>query len=83
MTKKNLGKINYIAKLCITKIYSKSDKCHTIFALLAPFEKKGERLGVMKTSVAYDLETVSRIGREECGEWNEVGRKDGLRAVGN
>ena len=52
--KKNLGKINFITKLFITKIYSKIDKCQTIFALLAPFEKKGERQGEMKTSVAYD-----------------------------
>ena len=51
---KNLGKINYKTKLFITKIYSKIDKCHTIFALLAPFEKNGKRQGVMKTCVAYD-----------------------------
>ena len=38
----------------MTKIYSKIDKCKTIFALLAPFEKKGKRQGVMETSVAYD-----------------------------
>ena len=52
--KKNFGKINYKTKIFITKIYSNIDKCHTIFALLAPFDKQGERQGVMKTSVAYD-----------------------------
>ena len=37
--KKNVGKINYKTKLFITKIYSNIDTCHTIFALLAPFDK--------------------------------------------
>ena len=37
-TKKN-EKINYKTKIFITKIYRNIDKCHTIFALLAPFDK--------------------------------------------
>ena len=51
--KKNFGKINYKTKIFITKIYSNIDKCHTIFPLLAPFDKTGRKTG--KTSVAYDL----------------------------
>ena len=39
-SQKNLGIINYITNLFITKIYSKIDNCKTIFALLAPFEKR-------------------------------------------
>ena len=39
--KKKFGKINYKTKIFITKIYSNIDKCHTIFALLAPFDKTG------------------------------------------
>ena len=30
---------NYKTKLFITNIYSNIDKCHIIFALLAPFDK--------------------------------------------
>ena len=36
---KNVGKINNRTKIFITKIYSKIDKCHIIFALLASFDK--------------------------------------------
>ena len=50
--KKNSGKINYKTKIVITKIYSNIDKCHTIFSLLAPFDKTGRKTG--KTSVVYD-----------------------------
>ena len=42
---KNVGKINYKTKIFITKIYSNIDKCHTIFALLAPFDKTGRKTG--------------------------------------
>ena len=76
--KKNFGKINHKKKLFITKIYSNTDKCQTIFALLAPFDKTG-RKKVMKTSVAYDSKWAvsrARIGRKKCGDLNEVGRKD-------
>ena len=37
--KKNVVKINYKTKIFITKINSNIDKCHTIFALLAPCDK--------------------------------------------
>ena len=45
LTKKNVGKINYKTKIFITKTYSNIDKCHTIFALLAPFDKTGLKTG--------------------------------------
>ena len=43
--KKNFGKINYNTNIFITKICSNIDKCHTIFALLAPFDKTGRKTG--------------------------------------
>ena len=43
--KKNVGKINYKRKIFINKIYSNIDKCHTIFALLAPFDRTGRKAG--------------------------------------
>ena len=43
--KKNVGKINYKRKIFINKIYSKIDKCHAIFALLAPFNRTGRKTG--------------------------------------
>ena len=43
--KKNFGKINYKRKIFINKIYNKIDKCHTIFDLLAPFDRTGRRSG--------------------------------------
>ena len=49
---KSFWKINYETKIFITKIYSNIDKCHTIFFLLAPFDKTGRKTG--KTSVVYD-----------------------------
>ena len=39
MLKKNVGKIDYKTKIFITKTYSNIDRCYTIFALLAPFDK--------------------------------------------
>ena len=42
---KNFGKINYKRKIFINKIYSNIDKCHTIFALLAPFDRTGRTTG--------------------------------------
>ena len=41
--KKSFGKINYKRKIFINKIYSNIDKCHTIFALLAPFDRTGRK----------------------------------------
>ena len=43
--KKNVGKINSKRKIFITKLYNNIDKCHTIFALLASFEKTGRKTG--------------------------------------
>ena len=43
--KKNVGKIKYKTKIFITTIYSNIDKCHTIFSLLAPFDKTGRKTG--------------------------------------
>ena len=39
------GKINYKRKIFITKMYSNIDKCHTIFALLATFDRTGRKTG--------------------------------------
>ena len=52
--KQKFGEINSKTTIFIIKLYSKIDKFHTIFSLLAPFDKQGGRQGVMKTSVAYD-----------------------------
>ena len=43
--KKNFGIINYKRKIFLNKIYSNIDKCHTIFALLAPFDRIGRKTG--------------------------------------
>ena len=43
--KKNFGKINSKTKIFVTKLYSNIDKCHAIFALLAPFDKTGRKTG--------------------------------------
>ena len=51
--KKNVGKINSKTKIFITRLYSNINKCHTIFALLAPFDKTGRKTG-SNESVAYD-----------------------------
>ena len=45
LDEKNFGKINYKRKIFITKVYSNIDKCHTIFALLAPFNRTGRKTG--------------------------------------
>ena len=41
----NFEKTNSKIKIIITKLYSNIDKCHTIFALLAPFDKTGWKTG--------------------------------------
>ena len=56
--KKNVVKINYITELFITKIYSNIDKCHTILALLADFEKTGRKTG---------------SNENVCGIWFKIG----------
>ena len=42
---KNFGKMNYKRKIFINKIYSNINKCHNIFALLAPFDRTGRKTG--------------------------------------
>ena len=42
---KNLGKINSKTRIFITKLYSIIYKGHTIFALLAPFDKTEWKTG--------------------------------------
>ena len=83
--KKNFGKINYKRKIFITKIYSNIDKCHTIFALLAPFDRTGSNENVcgiwFKTgSVACShwTQVMWRFERSRDKRYNH-----GLRAVGN
>ena len=55
--KKN-GKINSKTKIFITKLYSSIDKCHTIFALLASFDKTGQKIGT---------------NENVCGIWFKIG----------
>ena len=43
--KKNLGKTNSKTKIFITNFYNNIEKCYTIFALLAPFDKTGRKTG--------------------------------------
>ena len=45
MFEKSFDKINSKTKIFITKLYSNIDKYHTIFALLAPFDKTGRKTG--------------------------------------
>ena len=56
--KKNFGKINYKKKKFKTKIYSDIDKCHTIFALIAPFDRTGRKIG---------------SNENVCGIWFKIG----------
>ena len=56
--KNNVGKINDKTKIFITKIYSNFDKCHTIFALQAPFDKTGRKTG---------------SNENVCGIWLKIG----------
>ena len=58
MLKKKFGKINSKRKIFINKIYSNIDKCHTILALLAPFDRTGRK-------------TTSN--ENVCGIWFKIG----------
>ena len=55
--KKKCWKMNCKTKIFIIKIHSYIDKCHTIFFLLAPFDKTGRKTG--KTS--FRIRIMSRI----------------------
>ena len=56
--KNNFWRINYKRKIFINKIYSNIDKCHTIFALLSPFDRTGQKTGSNKNV---------------CGTWFKIG----------
>ena len=60
--KKDFRKINYKTKIFITKIHSNIDKCHTIFALPAPFDKTGRKTGSNENvcSVWFKIGSVAR-----------------------
>ena len=87
--KKNFGKINYKRKIFITKIYSNIDKCHTIFALLAPFDRTGRKAGSNENICGIWF----KIGSVARSHWTQVMWRfqrsrekrynHGLRAVGN
>ena len=87
--KKNFGKINYKWKIFITKIYSNIDKCHTICALLAPFDRTGRKTGNNENVCGIWF----KIGSVARSHWTQVMRRfersrekrysHGLRAVGN
>ena len=84
LDKKNFGKINDKTKIFIIEIYSNIDKCHTIFALLAPFDKTGRKTGSNENvSGIWFKMSRARIGRKECGDLNKVGRKDISRRLAN
>ena len=87
--KKNFGKINYKRKIFITKIYSNIDKWHTIFALLALFDKRERKTGSNENvcGIWFKIGSVARshwsqemwrIKRSPDRRYNH-----GLRAVGN
>ena len=87
--KKKFGKINYKRKIFINKIYSNIDKCHTIFALLSPFDRTGRKTGSnenvcgiwLKTgSVAHShwTQVMWRFERSRDKRYNHA-----LRAIGN
>ena len=87
--KKNFGKLNYKRKIFITKIYSNIDKCHTIFVLLAPFDRTGRKTGSNENVCGIWF----KIGSVARSHWTQVMRRfersrkkrynHGLRAVGN
>ena len=88
--KKNVAKINYKRKIFINKIYSNIDTCHTIFALLAPFDRTARKTGSSENvceNVGFKTGSVAR------SQWTQVMLRfersrnkrynHGLRAVGN
>ena len=88
--KKNFAKINYKRKIFITKIYSNIDKCHhTIFALLAPFDRRGRKTGSNENvyGIWFKIGSVARSYRTQVLWPFERSREKkynhGLQAVGN
>ena len=85
----NFGKINYKTKIFITKNYSNIDKCHTNFALLAPFEKTGRKTGSNENvcGIWFKIGSIARSHWTQ-GMWRfdrsrEKRYNQGLRAVSN
>ena len=87
--KKNVGKINYKRKIFITKIYSNIDKCHTIFALLAPFDRTRRKIGSNENvcGIWFKIGSVARsYWTQVTWRFERIREKrynHGLRAVGN
>ena len=70
--KKNFGKINYKRKIFMNKIYSNIDKCHTIFVLLAPFDRTGRKTGSNENVCGIWF----KIGSVAGSHWMQVYSKD-------
>ena len=84
--KKNVGKKLKKTKIFITKIYSNIDKCHTIFSLLAPFDKTGRRQGKRLWYMIQNRQCRAfLLDARNVAIWTKLGEKiyHGLRAVGN
>ena len=87
--KKKVGKINYKRKIFINKIYSNIEKWHTIFALLAPFDRTGRKTGSNENVCGIWF----KIGNVAHSHWTQVlwrfkrsrdkRYNHGSRAVGN
>ena len=80
---------NKLQKKNIHKIYSNIDKCHTIFALLAPFNRTGRKTGsnenvcgiwfkIGSVARSHWTQVMWRFKRSRDNKYNH-----GLRAVGN
>ena len=92
--KKDFGKMNYKTKIFITKIYKNINKYHTIFALLASFDKNRARERESNENVCgictrhwFKIGSVARLHCTQ-GMWRFERSRDkryitALRAVGN
>ena len=90
LDKKNVGKINYKRKIFINKIYSNIDKCHTIFALLALFDRTTGRKTGNNENVYGIWFKIGSVARSHWTQvmWQFERSRDkrynhGLRAVSN
>ena len=87
--RKNFREINYQRKIFITKIDSNIHKCHTIFALLIPFDRTGRKTGSNENvyGIWFKIGSVARLHWTQVMWWFERSRETrynhGLRAVGN
>ena len=75
--KKKFGKINSKTKIFITKLYSNIDKCHNIFALLAPFDETGRktRSNVNVCGIWFKIGSVARSHWTQGMRWFERSRE--------